>query len=371
MKLSVTFVRNFFLILSALFTTAFALSVNFEGAFVNKLLLGIGAGLLFGLVITKLGSYFERFSLRVFNIATIGLFFGYLMGQAVVLVLEAVIGLGVLELDPALWGLARTLVFLVAIYLSMVFTLRASEELTISIPFIQFNPNTQKKKDIIVDNSILSDTRIIDVVASGLLDNYLIIPRYFLTELHAQSESDDEGIKTRARRSLEIIKKMESMSTLGLRFTDTDLPDVKDPILKLIRVARLDDANILTADISRIQQSEVEGVRIINIHSLSNSLKPVAQTGEFLTIKIQRYGKEPRQGVGYLEDGTMVVINGGAEFIGESIRARVLSVKHTSSGRMIFCNAADEWLNETVGVNPEQIATPVIAEGAAKKYFSV
>jgi uncharacterized protein YacL len=102
------------------------------------------------------------------------------------------------------------------------------------------------------------------------------------------------------------------------------------------------DADLLTADISRIEQASIEGVRIINIHTLSNALKPLTHSGETLTIKVQRYGKEPRQGVGYLEDGTMVVINGGADFIGETIKTHVLSVKHTSSGRMIFCNALED-----------------------------
>jgi len=92
--------------------------------------------------------------------------------------------------------------------------------------------------------------------------------------------------------------------------------------------------------------ASIEGVRIINLHSLSNALKPLMETGEMITIKVQRYGKEPRQGVGYLDDGTMVVINGGGSFIGEVIEAQVLSVKHTSSGRMIFCNALDADLEE-------------------------
>lgn len=93
---------------------------------------------------------------------------------------------------------------------------------------------------------------------------------------------------------------------------------------------------------SKIEQSSIEGVRIINIHSLAKALKPLSHSGEFINIKVQRYGKEARQGIGYLDDGTMVVVNGGAEFIGDIIKAQVLSVKHTSSGRMIFCNAMEE-----------------------------
>ena len=132
------------------------------------------------------------------------------------------------------------------------------------------------------------------------------------------------------------------MTSLEVRFNDTDFPDVKDIQSKLIRLARLVDANILSADISKIQMASIEGIRIINLHTLSNALKPLMQAGEFIKIKIQRFGKEPRQGVGYLDDGTMVVVNGGGKFISETIDAQVLSVKHTSSGRMVFCNACDE-----------------------------
>src|SRR3989338_9826200 len=132
------------------------------------------------------------------------------------------------------------------------------------------------------------------------------------------------------------------MPDLHMRSNDTDFPETKDIMGKLIRLARLFDANILTADISRIQMANIEGVRIINLHNLSNALKPLMQAGEHIKIKIQRYGKEPRQGVGYLDDGTMVVVNGGGQYIRQTIDAQVLSVKHTTSGRVIFCNAADE-----------------------------
>ncbi len=141
---------------------------------------------------------------------------------------------------------------------------------------------------------------------------------------------------------MDLIKKLEDVEHLYIKFSDTDFPEVKDPQGKLIRLARLVDANIFSADISKIQMSSIEGIKVINLHSLSNALKPLMQTGEYVKIKIQRYGKEPKQGIGYLEDGTMVVVNGGGKYLGETIDAQVLSVKHTSSGRMVFCNACDE-----------------------------
>ena len=134
---------------------------------------------------------------------------------------------------------------------------------------------------------------------------------------------------------------MEEIPQQGLRYNDTDFPDAKDMTSKLIRLARLIDANILTADINRVEIASIEGVEIINLHSLSTALKPLREMGEVIKIKVQRLGKEPRQGVGYLEDGTMVVINGGGNYIDQVIDAQVLSVKHTTSGRMIFCNVIE------------------------------
>ena len=221
-------------------------------------------------------------------------------------------------------------------------TLRASDELYVSIPFVKFTPTAQKKKDLIIDSSVLADARIIDLAASGLIDHHLILPRFLLKDLYAQSEISDEMARNKAKRSLEVVKKLEQLPSLEMRYNDTDFPEVKDTMSKLIRLARLLDGNILTADISRVQISAIEGIKIINIHALSNALKPLMQAGEHIKIKIQRFGKESRQGVGYLEDGTMVVVNGGGAFIGEMIDALVLSVKHTTSGRMIFCNALDE-----------------------------
>ena len=211
-----------------------------------------------------------------------------------------------------------------------------------SIPFIEFKQSTLKKKDILIDISVLTDPRIIDLASSGMLDHHLILPRFVVKELQLQLENPDEAVKTKARRCLDVIKKLENLPSLDMRYVDTDFPEIKDIMSKLVRAARFLDTNIITSDINRIQQSTIEGVLIINIHMLSHALKPITQAGEVLNIKIQRYGKEARQGVGYLDDGTMVVVNGGAEFIGETIKAHVLSVKHTTSGRMIFCNASDE-----------------------------
>jgi uncharacterized protein YacL len=339
MSISLTLIQVVFAVICILFSVSFT-THYFEGGFhwINIAVGLLGGGILAGALIS-VDSIFRRFNLRSFNTAILGLFFGYLMGQVILFSLSGIIGQGIY--DPDFMPL-RFSVFLICAYLGIIMTLQASEEIRLSIPFVEFKQMSYKKKDILVDLSILSDPRIIDLASSGLLDHHLIIPRFAVKELYAQAEAGDEMTKAKARRCLELIKKLESLPFLDLRYIDTDFPEIKESMTKLIRLARFMDTHIITSDINRIQQSSIEGVRIINIHMLSNALKPITQAGESINIKIQRYGKEARQGVGYLEDGTMVVVNGGAEFIGETIKAYVLSVKHTSSGRMIFCNAAEE-----------------------------
>lgn len=343
MNISLAFMRTLFLILSVFFMTTYMLSSP-TGAMHTNALMGVILGAVFGFLLIGFDIAFKRFNLRSFNIAIIGIFFGYLMGQALVLVLDAILDISraSIILQPQTIEVIKIALFLFGTYLGTIMTLRASDELYVSIPFIKFAPATEKKKDLVIDSSVLSDARIIDVAATGLLDHQLVVPRFIIKELYATAEIGDEFSKGKARRCLEVIKKLEAVPNLELRFNDTDFPDVKEVQGKLLRLARLLDGNLLTADISRIQIASIEGVRVINIHTLSNALKPLMQAGEFIKIKIQRYGKEPRQGVGYLDDGTMVVVNGGGNYIGEMIDAKVLSVKHTTSGRMIFCNAVDE-----------------------------
>lgn len=366
MKLSIMFIRNFFIFLSALLMTAYVMSTSSEGDAIVRLGIGLGSGLGFGFLLAAAGRVIERFNLRVFNVAALGLFFGFLMGEALMGVIRSFLDIGLVQVDPAALGLTRALVFLATIYLGLVLTARASEEISISIPFIRFQPQLDKKKDLLVDSSALLDTRLLDLVNTGLFDQSFIVPQFIVAELQAQSEDNDENIKARGRRGLDTLKRLESLPSLGLRFSDTDFSELKDSFQKLERLGKLLNAGILSADTNRMQQSE-EGVRIVNIHALANALKPLAQSGECFQIKIQRYGKEARQGVGYLEDGTMVVVNGGAPFIGDTIRVRVLSVKHTTSGRMVFCNALEEGLEQEL--TREEAAIP--ASPASKRYFSI
>lgn len=366
MHLSLPLVRTLFLGICVLFTTIFMTALPVEGNHYVNLGIGAIAGLAFGGALIWLEMSFARFSIRSLTVAILGLLVGYLLSEVVMLIANKAVDISGAVLPPLALDIIRAGIFLCCIYIGLVATARAADDWAVAIPFVELRPENQKKNDLITDLSVLLDSRIIDLAASGLLDRHLIIPQFLIKELQSMAELSDESARAKARRSLETIKKLESMPTLGLRFVDTDFPEYKNGLPKLIQLARHLGAGIIIADNARLHQSTQDGVRLINIHSLSIALKPVAQSGEPIDIKIQRYGKEPRQGVGYLDDGTMVVVNGGAEFIGETIRAQVLSVKHTTSGRMIFCNALDEsFLSEPCLAAAHSDAAP-----SPKDYFT-
>lgn len=367
MHTSLPFIRVLFVMLSAAFFAAFAYSIATPRETLLFLLAGSGAGVLFGVGLMAMEFFYRRMNLQQLNLAALGLFFGYLLGTAIILSLDTLIRFTSLSIDQMTLSMTHAAIYLAACYLAVIMTMKASTDLYASIPFIKFSSNSRKVKDILLDTSALADARMVDFASTGVLDQRLVIPRFLLVELYEQAESLDEAVRTKSRKALEIYKKLDSISTLELRTSDIDYSDIKDSGAKLMRLARQLECSILTADPGRTLHSHIDGIRIISFGVLSNAVKPLAHTGETINIKIQRYGKEPRQGVGYLDDGTMVVVNGGAEFIGATIRAQVLSVKHTSSGRMIFCNAVDSDFYE----EPAMAGVQGESDNSASSYFAV
>lgn len=366
MQLSLTFIRILFLGLCVLLATTFSIAEASPEDMLRQFAIGATIGVCFGGLVISMDVLFKRLNLRTFNTAVVGLFFGYLMGSAILLIFQAILDVSVSQIESQTLLAIQASIFLATCYLGMVMTARASHELYVSIPFIRFKTSNQIKKDIIIDSSALSDPRTVDLASSGLLDQNLVIPRFLLRELHELAESNDDTVRVKARRALETHKKLEAIPSLEFRYAENNFTEILDVSAKIFRLARQLDAYVLTADPSRNQQI-MDGIRLININTLSNAMKPLAQNGESLNIKIQRYGKEPRQGVGYLDDGTMVVVNGGADYIGATIRAQVLSVKHTTSGRMIFCNAADsDYCDE-----PALSGTHTENEPSTSNYFAV
>lgn len=343
MNITAAAVNIFYTFFWVITFSAYMTTPLFGGFTPSNLLFGIAGGLLFSGMVIFGDRLIRRCNWPSFTIAIIGASLGTLLAEIVIMLVFNLFSLLNFNMAHEDMQMVRASAFLISLYVGIAAFNRFATEF-LNKREMQNNSSKELKKDIILDSSVISDSRLIDLATSGLLDSHLVLPRFVLKEVHAMAESVDETIKTRGRRGLEVFKKLENIPGLDLRISEIDYPEIKDSLTKTVKIARELDAHLMTIDLSRIQQSAIEGVKVININLLSNALKPLSQAGEYINIKIQRYGKEPRQGVGYLDDGTMVVVNGGAESIGETIKAQVLSVKHTSSGRMIFCNSTDETL---------------------------
>ncbi|MBS4168888.1 TRAM domain-containing protein [Parachlamydia sp. AcF125] len=363
MSISLVCIRAFFVAFAVLIALAYVTIYPLSFSPFLNLSMGILGGLVASFIIVGLESTWKRFGIIEFALTLAGIVLGNFMGEALWTILQP---LSFYSPSAEIASLFKASVFLISIYFSLSALFHTAYKLQLQSYWKKKEASTSYTSNILIDSSALMDPRIIDLAASGILDNHLIIPSFVTKELQQFADQIDEQSKAKGRAALDIIKKLEALPHLELRHSDIDFTDLGgDTRAKLNRLATVLPAKILTADMSRTPQSSDE-ISIINIHFLSNALKPMTQTGECLTIKIQRYGKEPRQGVGYLKDGTMVVVNGGAEFIGEEIKAYVLSVKHTASGRMIFCNASDDELTPDL---PEQEAADLKVKN--KNYYTI
>lgn len=185
----------------------------------------------------------------------------------------------------------------------------------------------------IIDTSVIIDGRILEIVQSGFLEGPLVLPRFVLRELQAIADSVDAMRRTRGRRGLEVLTKLQESATLEISESDYNGLPVD---AKLVRLAAERQAKLLTNDYNLNRVAQVEGVVVLNINELANAVKPVVLPGEELNVAIIRDGKEAHQGVGYLEDGTMIVVENGKRLIGETVDVQVTSVLQTVAGRMIF-----------------------------------
>jgi uncharacterized protein YacL len=223
-------------------------------------------------------------------------------------------------------------------YLCISFLLQTSGDFRFIIPYVEFQKNVKGNKPLILDTSVIIDGRIADVVETSLIDNRLIVPNFVVTELQRVADSADRGRRTRGRRGLDILNKLQNMKNIDVQLDDTDLPEMKgQPVdLKLVSLTKHMEGKLVTNDYNLNKVAKVQGVQVINLNDLANAMKPVFLPGEHLEVDIVKSGEEAGQGIGYLDDGTMVVIEGGRNHISERASVTVTSVLQNSAGRMIF-----------------------------------
>lgn len=200
-----------------------------------------------------------------------------------------------------------------------------------------FGGEKQARKSYkILDTSVIIDGRIADIAETGFLDGTIVLPQFVLRELQLVADSADSLKRNRGRRGLDILQRVQKLTNLHVQIVEDDFPAIREVDLKLIELAKLYEGKIVTNDFNLNKVAQLQGVEVLNINELANSLKPIVLPGELMRVFILKEGKEYNQGVAYLDDGTMVVIDNARKMIGKTIEISVTSVLQTTAGKMIF-----------------------------------
>lgn len=227
---------------------------------------------------------------------------------------------------------------MVLCYACVSLLLQTKDDFRFIIPYIEFAKEVKGLKPYILDTSVVIDGRIADVVETNILDNQLIMPRFVLVELQSIADSSDKMRRARGRRGLDILNRLRGNKSIELKIYDREHPDMAgQPVdMKLVLLAKHLEGKVVTGDYNLNKIAKLHNVPVINLNDIANSLKPVYLPGEHVQVKVVKPGEEQGQGVGYLDDGTMIVIENGRPHIGKQIEMTVTSVLQTSAGRMIF-----------------------------------
>jgi uncharacterized protein YacL len=224
-------------------------------------------------------------------------------------------------------------------YICVTTLLQTKDDFRFIIPYMEFSKEVKGARPLILDTSVVIDGRIADVAETKVLDQPLIVPRFVLQELQGIADSSDKLRRNRGRRGLDILNRLQKSPGVEVRIHDAEIPElsgIREVDQRLVVLAKHLGGKVVTNDYNLNKIARLQGVEVINLNDLANALKPIVLPGEGLTVKLIKRGEEPGQGVGYLDDGTMVVTEQGAYHLGETVRLTVTSVLQTSAGRMIF-----------------------------------
>jgi uncharacterized protein YacL len=310
-------------------------------------------GLVSGLIIAFAAIFFEkrarRTPLRIVLGGAIGLTIGLIIANLVTFPLVSFIESSYYQ--AIVYLITNSLVGYHGLSVGMK---KGDEIKDLNMNFIKFWGNTAKEaggagkqgdtpplQTILMDTSVIIDGRITDICKTGFIDGSLVVPQFVLNELQNIADSSEPIRRARGKRGLDILHTLQQDESVGVTIIEGDVPDVTAVDTKLVQLAREISAKVLTNDWNLNKVAELQGVTVLNINALSSSLKPVVLPGEFMNLMVVKKGKEAGQGLGYLDDGTMVVIDNAKEFIGENVNVEVTSVLQTTGGRMIFSKVAD------------------------------
>jgi uncharacterized protein YacL len=263
-------------------------------------------------------------------------YFGVVIGLFLTYVLT--LALEPLRIDPDLSNWIRLVFGLATCYVCISTLIQTRDDFRFIIPYVEFSKEVKGGKPYVLDTSVVIDGRIADLMETGIIDNQLIMPRFVLSELQAIADSGDKLKRARGRRGLDILNHMRGSRHCDLKVHDRETPEMigQSVDMKLVLLAKHLEGKVVTNDYNLNKVARLQNVNVVNLNDIANSLKPVHLPGEELEVRIIKQGEALSQGVGYLDDGTMIVVEGGREHIGQSVKIAVTSVLQTSAGRMIF-----------------------------------
>lgn len=240
--------------------------------------------------------------------------------------------------DSWLAGWLQVALASVVCYSCVSILLQTKDDFRFIIPYVEFAKQTKGLKPLVLDTSVVIDGRIADVMDTRVIDGQIVMPQFVIAELQAIADSSDKLRRNRGRRGLDILNRLRSDKNVDLMIFDRELPEfANQPVdQKLVLLAKHLEGKVVTNDYNLNKVAKLQNVGVVNLNDIGNALKPVFLPGERIEVRIMKPGEESSQGVGYLEDGTMVVIEGGREHLGDMIAATVTSVLQTSAGRMVF-----------------------------------
>jgi uncharacterized protein YacL len=245
--------------------------------------------------------------------------------------------LNLTAIDKSALSFFQVSLLLLMAYVGLILGANKGDLLNLSALGGLFSGERQPKRNYkALDTSVIIDGRIADICETGFVDGILIIPQFVLRELQLIADSSDSLKRNRGRRGLDILQRMQKMATIQVQIVEDDFPAVRDVDMKLIELARLYEAKIVTNDFNLNKVAQLQGLPVLNVNELANALKPVVLPGETMRVFILKEGKEYNQGVAYLDDGTMVVVDNAKKMISKTIDISVTSVLQTTAGKMIF-----------------------------------
>jgi uncharacterized protein YacL len=292
--------------------------------------IGFVFGGLVALVMIFLEAGLRKVSVSGLSSSVFGLILGLIMAK---LVGDA---FTLAHLDADTLSTIRVTLTLVFCYLGMVMALRGKDEFNIVIPYVRLRREGQAEDISVLDTSAIIDGRIVDITKTRFLGGKLVIPRFVLRELQQIADSTDPMKRQRGRRGLEMLHTVQKDTGLDISIHEEDFTEIKEVDAKLVKLAQLLGAKIITVDFNLNRVANIQGVKVLNVNELANALKPVVFPGEQMQVKLIKEGKEHNQAVGYLDDGTMVVVEDARRLLGQDVKVAVTSVLQTQAGRMIF-----------------------------------